>query len=213
MERQPTPLIEQLASELQQVRPVRFRNGLLLLALAALFTILAVEMVEGLWRGAWAGQASAFFVVTNGLLLILGIASADSVLRMANPRVGNQHDGPRWAMAMLMVLPLAAIATLVGAENAIAALADHHGLNCFGAGLTASALTAAVLGFWLRRGAPVAPAAAGLHLGVAATALGSAAWGLACTLDGVVHLGFWHVLPVALGALLGRYLLPYLLRW
>lgn len=213
MDRQPNPLIEQMTAQLQPVRPIRLRDGLLLLALASLFTVLGVELIEGVWRDAWTGGASAFFVVTNGLLLVLGIASASSVLRMASPRVGNHHDGPRWAMVMVAVLPLAALVTFMGANNPLAALAHHHGLSCFGAGLAASVLTAAVLGYWLRRGAPVSVASAGLHLGVAATALGSAAWGLACTLDDVVHLGFWHVLPLAVGSLVGRYLLPPLLRW
>jgi hypothetical protein len=59
----------------------------------------------------------------------------------------------------------------------------------------------------------VSPTRAGLHLGIASTALGSAAFGLACPLDSTVHLGVWHVAPVVIGALVGRYLLAPLLRW
>ncbi|MEQ8516974.1 MAG: NrsF family protein, partial [Chromatocurvus sp.] len=103
MNRVPNPLIEQMARDLLPVRPINFRDGLVLVGLAVLVTILAVELLHGLWRGAWGGQASAFFVITNGLLLILGCAGANSVLRMASPRVGNNHDGPRWAMAMVAV--------------------------------------------------------------------------------------------------------------
>lgn len=213
MNHHPNPLIEQMAAELQPVRPIRFRDGLMLVGLAVLVTVLAVELLAGLRRGAWEGQASAFFVMTNGLLLILGCASTNSVLKMVSPRVGNSHDGPKWAMAMVAVLPLAALVTLLSRDHPLAAINDPHGLACFGAGLSASVLSAGALIFWLRRGAPVSPSSAGLHIGVAATALGSAAYGLACSLDGVVHLGVWHVAPVLFGALIGRFLLPLLLRW
>jgi hypothetical protein len=213
MNRSPNPLIEQMAAELTPVRSISRRDGLLLLCAATLLTIAAVESFAGLWRGAWTGQASAMFVVTNGLLLILGCASASSVLRMASPRVGNRHDGPKWAMAMTAVLPLAALAALAGHDHSLAQISDPYGLKCAGAVILTSVLFVATLVFWLRRGAPVSPSTAGLHVGVAASALGSGIYGLACPLDGVVHLGIWHVLPVGLGAVVGRLLLPAFLRW
>jgi hypothetical protein len=213
MKRATNPLIEKMAAELEPVRSIKFRDGLVLVSLAMLITLLAVELLSGLWLGAWTGQASGFFVVTSGLLLILGCASTNSVLRMASPGVGNNHDGPLWAMAMITVLPLAAVVVLLGNDRGLASISDHHGLACFGAGLAASLLCAVALVFWLRRGAPVSPATAGLYIGVASTALGSAAYGLACAADSVVHLGIWHVAPVIAGALIGRFLLPSLLRW
>jgi hypothetical protein len=114
---------------------------------------------------------------------------------------------------MVAVLPAAAFLSLLGHEHPMEPLTDTYGVKCFGAALLASLLTAVTLVLWLRRGAPVAPATAGMHLGIAATALGSAAYGLACPLDGAVHLGVWHVAPVMLGALIGRFALPPLLRW
>lgn len=213
MNQRPNPLVQQLAADLQPVRFIRFRDGLLLICLAMLLTVLAVELRTGLWRGAWTGQASAFFVVTTGLLLILGCASAASVLNMASPRVGNVHDGPKWALLMLAVLPLTALITLLGKDDNLAVLTDYHGPICLGAALAASVLSALALVYWLRRGAPVSPTSAGLHIGVASTALGSVAYGLSCSADGVVHLGVWHVAPVVVGALIGRFFLSMLLRW
>ena len=213
MSRVRNPLIDQLADELEPVRPIRFRDGLILVVLAVLVTVLGVELIDGLWRGIMSGQASAFFMITNGLLLVLGIASTNSVIRMAAPRVGNSHDGPKWAMAMAAVLPVAAFITLMGHNHAGALIDDPYGLTCFGAGLVSSVLTAGTLIYWLRRGAPVSPATAGLHIGVASTALGSVAYGLACPIDGVVHLGIWHAAPVVAGALIGRFALSPLLRW
>lgn len=209
----PNRLIAQFAEELEPVRAIRSRDGLLLVAVAVIITVLAVELLDGLRRGAWTGDASAFFLITNGMLLVLGCASVHSVLTMATPRVGNSHEGPKWAMAMAAILPVAAFATLLAHDHAMAAFDDPYGLTCFGAGLIASIFTAGVLIFWLRRGAPVSLGTAGLHIGVASTALGSAAYGLACPIDGVVHLGLWHAAPVAAGALIGRFAIPPLLKW
>lgn len=206
-------LIEQLAADLEPVRYLRFRDGVLWVGLSLLATVVAIAFIDGLWHGLLHGEASPIFMITNGLLLILGCASATSVLRMAAPRVGNIHDAPLWALAMVAVLPLSALLMLLSQGAAMEVFEDPHGVKCMGAALLASLLCAVTLLFWLRRGAPVSPSRAGLHLGVAATALGSASYGLACPLDSMSHLGFWHVAPVAIGGLVGRVLLPPLLRW
>jgi hypothetical protein len=213
MTRSTNKLISEMADELTPVRSLRLRDGVLLVAAAITLTLIAVEVFSGLWCGVWEGNASTFYILTNGLLLILGCASTSSVLRMAAPRVGNQHDGPRWASLGVAILPVAALVTLLGHEHPAEALGSLHGLKCFGAAMLASSLCAVALYLWLRRGAPVSPAAAGVHLGMASTALGSAIYGLACPLDGSIHLGIWHVFPVLLGAVAGRVVIAPLLRW
>jgi len=206
-------LIEQMADELTPVRSMKLRDGLALVALALLATVLLVALFEGLWSGILTGEASAFFMVTNGLLLVLGLASASSVLTMASPRVGGRHDGPKWAAAMVAVLPLAALLMLAARGGLAEILADPHGIACFTIALGASSLTAIALLFWLRRGAPVSLNSAGLHLGIAAGAFGSVAAGLACPIDTMAHLAIYHVAPVAAAGLIGRLLVPRLLRW
>ena len=49
--------------------------------------------------------------------------------------------------------------------------------------------------------------------GLASGALGTLAFGITCPLDGIVHLGLWHVLPVPLAALAARVIVPPLIRW
>lgn len=206
-------LIDQLAGELQPVRAFKMRDGLLLTALASLVAVLLVHVMFGIWSGILQGQASAFFLITNGLLIVLGAASATSVVTMASPRVGNRHDASKWAMAMAGVLPIAALVTLAAQQSGAELLGDPYGLHCTLAGLAASLVTASALLFWLRRGAPVSLRTAGLHLGVAAGALGSAAYGLACPIDGIVHLGIFHVAPVIIAGFMGWLAVPQLLRW
>ena len=206
-------LISQLAADLDPVRALKTRDGLLMTSTAALASVLLVALADGLWSGPVTGQASAFFFLANGLLVVFGMACAVSVVRMANPSVGNRYSPAYWTLAMLMVLPVVALATLVSQGAANAVFADVHGVNCTLHGTAAASLTAVALTLWLRKGAPVDPARAGLLTGLASGALGSAAYGLSCSIDTLAHVAIWHVLPIGIAGVIGRIALPRLLRW
>ncbi len=210
----PTPLIAELAGDLTPVRAITMRDGIVLVLLAFALAVTGVALVAGIWSAAMSGTASPYFYIGNGLLLVLGAASALAVLAMATPRVGNRHDGPKWALGMVAVMPLAALVALAGRDSGHGhVLFDGHGVECMVSALATSLVVGAALVAWLRRAAPVTPRLAGMLTGVAATALGSLAYGLSCQLDGVVHIGIWHIAPVVIGAVAGRYALPPLIRW
>ena len=209
----PNPLIAQLADELEPVRPLQMRHGLALVAVATVLTIAVIALWQGLRSGPTDGQATAIFFIANGLIALVGLASARAVVRMAAPRVGVRQDGLRWLLAALAILPVTAL-LLAALEGAVGGH-DHatDGLNCFIAGTVSGVGVAAALIIWLRRGAPVAPSLAGFYTGLAAGALGSFAHGLSCPFDTIGHLGIWHVAPVAVSAALGRIAVPALIRW
>ena len=213
MNRVPNPLIDQLADDLAPVQPIRLVHGMALVALATVATILLVELIDGLWSGIVDGTANGLFFIANGMLGLLGAASALAVLRMASPRVGNSHEGARWSFAMLGLLPATALVTLAIGGSLASIMADPYGFECMTAGAGFGLVTGAALVMWLRRGAPVSLNAAGLFTGVAAGAIGSFAYGLACPIDTIGHLGIWHVLPVAIAAVAGRLVVPPLVRW
>ena len=147
------------------------------------------------------------------MLGLLGAAATLAVLRMASPRVGNTQEGARWALAMFALLPAVAAITL-GLQGRLQQIgADPYGLSCFLAGSGFSLLTFGALTAWLRRGAPVSPTRAGIYTGIAAGAIGSFSYGLACPIDTLGHLATWHTLPVVLGAFAGRAVVPGLVRW
>jgi hypothetical protein len=212
MNRVSNDFINALADDLSPVRATRFSDGMALLGAAIAATAAAISVIYGVHEAAFNGVASPYFYIVNGLLILLGIASAASVIEMASPRVGNRHDGPRWAMAMVGVVPVAALISLFAGPSGTSVFPADE-LLCTTRGLTASLLTAGTLFFWLKRGAPVSVKTAGLHLGVAAGALGSAIYGLHCSTDGFVHLGILHIAPVAITALIGRFGVPRLLYW
>lgn len=213
MNRLPNALIDELVDDLEPVRPMKLAHGIGLVALAALVTIGLVELLDGLWRGILAGEASAYYFIANGMLGLLGAAATLAVLRMASPRVGNTQEGARWALAMFALLPAVAAITL-GLQGRLQQIgADPYGLSCFLAGSGFSLLTFGALTAWLRRGAPVSPSLAGIYTGIAAGAIGSFSYGLACPIDTLGHLATWHTLPVVLGAFAGRAVVPGLVRW
>lgn len=211
--RLPDALIDSLADDLAPVAPLRMRTGLAWVLLAAVATVLLVLVMDGFWHGILTGEASVPYFLANGMLGILGGSSAFAVVRMASPQVGNSQEGARWSAAMLALLPLTALLILGVNGLATAIRHDHAGPDCFLAGIGFGLITAAALVLWLRKGAPVSLTAAGSLTGVAAGAIGSCAYGLACPVDTIAHLGIWHVAPVALLGLVGRYAIPPLVRW
>lgn len=207
-------LIDELVDDLEPVRPLRRAEGGALLLAAAVLTALVVLGVNDLAGNVLDGTVSPMFLLANGLLLLLGLAASASTIAMASPRVGNRHDGTGWAMAMAGVFPAVTIVLLVMHSADWPGLLDiAHGWRCFAEAMLASLFAAGGLLFWLRRGAPVSARTAGLHLGVGATALGTAIYGLSCPVDTIYHLGIWHAAPVILGGFVGRFAVPRLLRW
>ncbi|TMM47278.1 NrsF family protein [Qipengyuania marisflavi] len=206
-------LIDSMVDDMQPVAPLRANYGWALVAAAAAIGALGVWLTAGLWRGGYRGDAEAIFYAANGMLLVLGAAASASAVVMASPGVGTRHDGPRWGMAMLAVLPLAAVVSALAKGSTGAILNDPYGLECMAHALVASSATAIALTLWLRRGAPVNPRNAGMLAGVAAGALGSAAYGLSCPIDTLEHLAIWHTLPVLIGGVVGRYAIARVLSW
>lgn len=211
MEDKTRQLIDGLVADARPVERFRMSRGLVRTAAAFASTLLVVLLVLGARQGLLNREFSAFFIVANGLLLVLGLACASAVVAMASPRVGAEHDGPRWAMIMAGVLPLAGMAALV--DHGLTGPFDREGPMCMALGLLSSFLVGGVLLAWLRQGAPVSPERTGLFLGAAAGALGTFAYGMACPFDSIEHLGIWHAAPVIVAAFIGRFLIARWLRW
>ncbi|MCP5397504.1 MAG: DUF1109 domain-containing protein [Sphingomonadaceae bacterium] len=210
----PRSLIDELTDELEPVRVMSASDGIAMVLMALAISIVAVAAVGGLRDGLVSSPPPTLFLIANLLYLLLGLAAMTAVINMAGPRVGNRHDAPKWALAMVAVLPLAAAVSYANPDALFHELSDdRYGWQCAVYGSLAAIFVTAALLLWLRRGAPVSPERAGLWSGVAAGALGSAAYGLHCPIDTISHLGFWHVVPIVVCGALGRVAMPPLLRW
>jgi hypothetical protein len=212
MSRDTNSLIADLVGNLEPVRPLRFSSGLGV-ALAGLGATLSIlTLMFGIRPDVLVGSFDPVFVLATGLFLLLGLASAVTVIVMSRPSVGIDHGGWLWAAAMTALLPLTAIITGMG-RGALWATVAGNGFNCTMAGSALGSLTFLVLVWWLRRGAPTSPERAGLLTGVAAGSFGIFAFSFHCAYNDIVHIGVWHSMVVVIGGILGRIAVPRLIRW
>lgn len=207
-------LIAELVDGLEPVKPLRFGEGVALALIAAAVTVVAVVAVYGL-RAEWlAGHLDPMQLVSTGLFLGLAVAASVTVVVMGRPQVGNDHGGWRWAAAMAGFLPLAGvIVALARGTETISPEVMRHGVECLASGSASSLLVFALLVLWLRRGAPTSPSRAGLVAGVAAGAFGIFAASLHCSDNDIVHIGVWHSAAVVAMGLVGRVVVPPLIKW
>ena len=207
-------LIADLVGDLEPVRPLRFGAGMARTLAATTLSAAGVVGLLGLRPDWLAGSVNPMHLVATGLFGGLGLAASVTVILISRPQVGSDHSGWRWAAGMAALLPLAGLIVAMGrGADGLAEATMRHGVHCFAAGGLASLLTFAVLTMWLRRGAPTAPARAGLVAGVAAGALGAFAFSLHCPDNDIVHIGIWHAATIFAAAALGRVLVPHLIRW
>lgn len=215
-------LIAALADDLAPVERLKPALGIWLIAFAALVAGLCCVVIFEFWSGMLTGEASAFYWITNGMLLLLGAASTSGLVASALPRVGARGHAPYWSAAMLAMAPVAAIITVflleanhdpsAAASSVLTDPVTWHwecGLN----GTVAGFVVALAGVLYLRRGAPVAPRRSGWLTGLAAGSLGAFGYNITCSLDTVAHVGVWHTLPVLAWAVIGRIAVPRLIRW
>tara|TARA_R110000822_G_scaffold54655_4_gene139808 strand:- start:478 stop:1119 length:642 start_codon:yes stop_codon:yes gene_type:complete len=206
-------LIEGLVEELEPVRALKPKSGLAIVGGLTLVAGLIVATALGVRDDLMTGMADAMFFLRSGVLLMLGIATAITAVNMARPGVGKLSRGWIWALITAALFPLTAAIMSAIAMPPVEALRPTEGLKC----LTVSGIAALVIGsgltLWLRRGAPTSPERAGWLVGLAAGALGAAAYNLHCPFNDIYYIGLWFTIPVLLSAIVGRLLVPRLIRW
>lgn len=207
-------LIAELVAGLEPVRPLRQRSGMARAILALIGSACGMVWLVGLRADILAGRPDAMLLMSGGLFLVLALASAWTVIDMARPYVGTRREGWGWTALMAGVLPAAAL-ILIGSAwmRGVPSGLDMDGVGCMKFGLAWSVLTFVTLALWLRRGAPMQPARAGLLTGVAAGSAGIFAVTLICPHNDLVHIGIWHGLTVIIAGLAGRIAVPRLIAW
>ncbi len=208
-------LIASLTGDLTPVKRIKPAEGIALIVFATLVAAVASIAIYEWWDGLLTGEASGYFLITHGFLLVLGAASTAALVSSSMPRVGARANAPMWSAIALAILPIGAILSLLSGQGNHA----HEGLNdpvaflCTSASLSAGALVLVAAVLWLRRGAPVSIERSAWLAGLAAGSLGTLAYGITCPLDTFSHVGIWHVAPVAIGAVFARIVVPPLIRW
>ena len=205
--------LDAMVAELEPVKPLRMPQAITAVLAIAIAAAALIVSVKGARTDVVALDPNPMFLLRAGLLLLLGGGCGWAALSMASPSVGKQGQSWKMAIAAAALLPLAALTLAMTGRTEIAMANAHFGLQCmFFSGLSGLA-TAIPMVFWLRRGAPTSPERAGWLTGVAAGGLGAFAYGLHCPFNDVVYIGLWYSLAVGLCAVIGRLVVPRLIRW
>lgn len=211
-------LIAALTEDVTPVKRIRPNQGAALIVFASIAAAITCIFVFGFWQGLINGEASPYFWISNGLLALVGASSTTALVSTVTPRVGAQSNAPQWSVAMLSILPIAAMIAFLSYE----AGHDHSAgigspslmyWKCAAFGLAASSVVAGAGIAFLRRGAPVSLERAGVLIGLSSGALGALAYNLTCPMDSLMHVSIWHVLPVFAAGVFWRYAAPPLIRW
>lgn len=204
--------IAQMVDELEPVTPLAARRGLAAIVAAFVVAIAALTLWFGLRADLMAGSPHPMFLIRGGLLLLLGGGCGWAVLRMANPGVGGQGQAWKMAIAAAALLPLAALVLAMAGQTGVAMANMRSGLDCLIYSSLGALGTALPMLWWLRRGAPTSPTRAGWLTGVAAGGLGAFVYGLHCPFNDAVYVGLYYSLSVAISAIVGRLVIPPLIR-
>ena len=208
-------LIDDLAGELEPVRPRRLTRGSLWVAAGWVAGALLLFRFSGMRHDLAEGvMMPPLPLLAFWLVVALGFAAAWSALRMGLPGVGRDYSGWRWAGLAALALPLSALVMALGdGHAAMEAARPENGLGCLIEGVMAGLGVGAALFAWLKAGAPTSPTRAGWVVGIAAGAAGATIVALHCASNDMMHIALWHGLAVLLSGLAGRLLLAPLLRW
>jgi hypothetical protein len=205
--------IQQLVDDLQPVRTLRPTRSM-----AASLAITGVLLVIiSLWLGprddVMAGRPDTMFLLRGGTLLLLGLANAYAAIAMASPSVGRQGTGWQIALAAALLFPLAALIVAMSTSPANAMAATQTGMQCLRMSVMGGLATAIPMVLHLRRGAPTSPERAGWLTGLASGGLGAFAYGFHCPFNSIIYIGLWYTLAVGICAVVGRLVVPRLIRW
>jgi hypothetical protein len=206
--------IETLVADLQPVRPVSPRGGVLIALFAAAVVVAIIAAAFGLRTDVVAGNPHPMVMLREGMLLLLGFASLAAVVASARPGVGQSSTGWRWALAAASLFPLTSIALAMTTEGfPLDVLFSVDGPWCLGISLSGGLLIGAGLTVWLRGGAPTALNRIGWLVGLTSGSFGAFAYGLHCPSITVFYVGLWYTGAILLCALVGRLIVPRLIRW
>ena len=205
--------IADLVEDLEPVKALSPRRPLMIAAAITVAMLAVVALMRGVRADVLAGHPDAMFLIRSGILLLLGGGTAHAVLGMASPAVGKPQMSWQMALAAAFLFPVAAL--IVGMTGDMGnAMAEMYSVGqCLMFSFIGGLATAIPMILHLRRGAPTSPARAGWLVGIASGGLGAFAYNLHCPFNSVVYIGIWYTLAVGVCAVVGRLVVPRLIRW
>lgn len=205
--------IAALVDNLEPVKALNPRRPLLMAAAITTAMLAVVALTKGVRADVMAGHPDAMFLIRSGMLLLLGGGTAHAVLGMASPAVGKVQMSWQMALAAAFLFPIAALIVAMTGDMGNSTTAMYSVGQCLMFSAFGAVATAVPMILHLRRGAPTSPARAGWLVRIASGGLGAFAYSLHCPFNSIVYIGLWYTLAVGGCAILGRSIVPSLIRW
>ncbi len=176
--------------------------------------VLFIALWFGLRGDVLAGRVPPIVILRGGVLLILGGSALAAVIASARPGVGQVSHGWRWALGMALLAPLTSLIIILG-DGALpmGTLTANSARYCIGISTGSAFVIGAAIVSWLRTGAPTALNRVGWLTGLAAGSLGTFAYALHCPSTTIHYIGIWYTLAIGISAVIGRLIVPHLVRW
>jgi hypothetical protein len=205
--------IAAMVEELEPVKPICLSHGAVAIGIMLALAAGLIVMTTGMRPDLQSGEFHQMFLLRGGLLLLLGVGCGWAVLSMARPSIGKQGQSWKMAIAAAAILPFAALIVAMTGRVDVAMDNMRFGLDCMLFSTLGGLATAIPMVLQLRRGAPTSLERAGWLTGFAAGGFGTFAYGLHCPFNDMVYIGLWYSLAVGVCAVLGRLVVPRLIRW
>jgi hypothetical protein len=206
--------IERLVDDLVPVKRLKRSEAALAVIGMTALAVAVVAFAFGLRGDILAGSPDPIVVLRAGMLLLLGLAAFFSVTASATPHVGQVNAGWKWALAAALLFPATSLTvSALQGRYPVETLYAASGPWCLGISGVSGLAIGTVLTLWLKRGAPIALNQAGGLVGLCAGSFGAFAYSLHCPSMTVHYVGLWYTLAVALCVLLGRLIVPRIIRW
>lgn len=208
------PLLDRLAGDLTPVQRIDPLHGWMIAALGTVVAVAVVALEFGLRDDVMAGEPLGIVMLRAGALLLLGFAALAAVVDSARPRVGRRNNnGWKWALAGAALFPAVALMVAMTEGMPMDDIMSEAVPYCFGISSVAALAIGGAVTAWLRRGAVTVLERTGWLTGLAAGAFGTFAYSLHCPSATITYIGLWYTAAIALCAVVGRLVVPRVLRW
>lgn len=218
-------MIDNLVDQMQPVKTIKKRHGLMMCLSALVALSIIVVMSFGMRQDMSSLQPSSALVLRSFVLLVLGFSAALAIfysVHHPDPEDGKflRFVRKSWKYTLLLSIAfpiLAAMSLLTepptSYEHANNMLKFNTVIKCVSF-ITIGAMSLAfMMAFWAKKGLITNPQKASWLIGIASGGFAGAAYSLHCVSDTLVYNGSWFTVSILLTAILSRVILPHILRW
>jgi hypothetical protein len=202
-----------LVEALESVKPIRRRDGAIIVGISTILACIIVATLYGLRSDISAGILPQTVLLRQGTALLLGIAAFAAIARSTRPGVGSYSHGWIWVLAVAAFWPILSAFTWMTKGMPSEVLAWNSAPACLLTSLVSAVFIGSAMTLWAKRGAPTNLNQLGWLIGLASGSLGVFAYGLHCPTTGQHFVGIWYSLAVAISAAIGRLVIPPIVRW